>query len=253
MPARLLSTLVIILIAVAVITPAHSTLLTGGVQHADHLEPVKNALAPGKEFDKRNLPAMTDPLDANRWYQVPPWLAGRWHKENQTDFYRYDFRTNESDTTTRVQPASSDGVWGTQQDPTGQIWQFDPAPFVTTVDAGNDTVVQIVSLSQPILDTPQSFVRRSIDTQIRVDKTTNLIHTVECGEQITTYLQEESGLIKRETSAKVFDRFGQPLVLGKSFSYEKKIGPFVAENFYEGKNMREMLKKYLDKQDKLRD
>ncbi|MGE5872374.1 hypothetical protein ACQJ0S_27180, partial [Klebsiella pneumoniae] len=70
---------------------------------------------------------------------------------------------------------------------------------------------------EPVESNDVHFVRKSLDTQIRVDRMTNRIKAVESGEQLTTYTPEEAGLIKRESSAKVFDQQGLPTLLGKSF------------------------------------
>jgi hypothetical protein len=240
--------LVLLLMCAGIYLPADSIVLKGQIEHSDKLEPVNQALAPGAVFDEKNLGPLPDPTEANRWYKVPGWLAGSWHKDSQTDYYRYDFVNKSTDIATHVTEARSDGRWGTQQDPQGQVWQFDPAPFVTRVDAGDEMVVQLVSHSDPIDSSDQQFIRRSIDTQVRVDKQTNVIRTVECGEQITSYLPEIEGLVKRESSSKVFDRFGQPMILGKSFSYEKLIAPFAPQDEYKGKDLRELFKQFLDKQ-----
>jgi hypothetical protein len=225
--------------------PAHGLMLQAQVEHSERLQPVSNALAPGEVYDPRNLPTLPDSSAANHWYKVPRWLAGKWHKDSQTDYYRYDYTAKQTDTTTRVTEARGDGIWGTQIDDQGQIWQFNPAPFVTTLDGGDQTVVQIVTISEPVEDTDQYFVRRSVDTQIKVDKASNVIKAVESGEQITAYVAEENGLIKRESSSKVFDRFGQPLVLGKSFSYEKRIADFAPQDNYQGKDLRAMFQEFL--------
>jgi hypothetical protein len=225
--------------------PAHGLMLQAQVEHSERLQPISNALAPGQVFDPRNLPAMPDSTAANHWYKVPKWLVGKWHKDNQTDYYRYDYTAKQTDTTTRVTEARGDGTWGTQIDDQGQVWQYNPAPFVTTLDAGDQTVIQIVTTSEPIEDTDQYFVRRSVDTQLRVDKTTNVIKATESGEQITAYVAEEPGLIKRESSSKVFDRFGQPMVLGKSFSYEKRIADFAPQDNYQGKDLHAMFQEFI--------
>jgi hypothetical protein len=215
------------------------------VEHSERLQAVNPHLAPGELFDPANLPVLPDNSPANQWYQVPRWLAGKWHKDNQTDYFRFDYATKQTDTSTRVEEAKSDGIWGTQADSEGRIWQFNPAPFTTTVDAGNQIVVQIVRLSEPIQSSDACFVRRAIDTQIRVDRDTNIIRSVESGEQITSYIQESDGLVKRETSAKVFDKDGQPVLLGKSFAYEKRVADFSPQDSYEGKDLRALFQQFL--------
>jgi hypothetical protein len=246
MLVRLFSVFAICLVCLLA-TPVDSMVLKGSVEHSDRVQPIPDNLAPGQAFDRRNLPQVQDPTLANQWYKIPDWLAGTWHKETQTDFYRFDYATRQTDVTTRVQEARSNGVWGTQKDDQGQIWQFDPGPYVTMVDAGAQTVVEYVKSNQPVECSDQQFVSRSFDTQIRIDKATNEIRSVQSGEHINTYIPEGDGLIKRETSAKVFNRYGMPILLGKSFSYEQQIGPFVAQDNYMGNDMRTLLKQFLAK------
>lgn len=224
--------------------PCEGRLLTGEIEHADVVPPIEGKLRPGDIFDRGNLPAKTG-RGVNDWYRIPSWLAGRWHKEVQTDYYRFNYLTNDTDTSTRVHKASSDGTWGTQKDNQGNIWQFDPAPYSDVVDAGDETVVQIVRLCEPIESTVDRFVKRSIDTQLRVDKATGKIKSVETGEQITVITPQSDVLIKRETSSKVFDHTGKPLLKGKSFAYENRLAPFTPQNFYRGQDMRQLFQEFL--------
>jgi hypothetical protein len=220
-------------------------LLEGGVQHSERLAPIESKLAPGELFDPRNLPAQ--PSGAVRFFIIPSWLAGSWHKDSQTDFYRYNYLTKETDVTTRTEPARSDGAWGTQIDADGNVWQYDATPFQTTVDTGSEYVVQLVRSMEPVESNDTHFVRRSLDTQIRVDRMTNRIKAVESGEQLTTYTPEEAGLIKRESSAKVFDQQGLPTLLGKSFCYEKKIAQFAPQDSFQGKDMKALFAQFRQK------
>lgn len=235
-------------VTVGTILPAKAMLLQARIEHSERMPPIPASMSPGEQLDRSALPTATAGASVNHWYKVPSWLAGRWHKESQTDYYRYDYLSHQTDITTRVVEAKSDGIWGTQVDEKGQIWQFDSAPFVTSVDAGEQTVVQVVRVSDPIEQSDLHFVRRTVDTQIRIDKATNTIVSVESGEQITAYIPEGEGLIKRESSSKVFDRFGQPVVLGKSFSYEQKIDAFSPQNFYQGQDLRPLFKQFLESQ-----
>jgi hypothetical protein len=230
---------------VAVLSPcAPAKVLVGEIDHAETLQPLDPSLTAGEVFAPSKLPTINNE-PANKWYRIPAWLAGTWHKDSQTDYYRYTYKTNTTDTTTRTEPAKATGTWGTQQDDKGTIWQFDPAPFTATVDSGDDFVVQMVRTSEPIDVSDRRFVRRSVDTQIRVSKADGVIKSVESGEQITTYRPEGEGLIKRETSAKVFDPQGQPVLLGKSFAYENRISPFTPQDMYKGKNMKQLFQDFI--------
>jgi hypothetical protein len=100
-------------------------------------------------------------------------------------------------------------------------------------------------MSVPLESSEKYFVRRSLDTQIRVDKMTGRIKAVESGEQLTTYTPEQDGLVKRESSSKVFDDQGRPLLLGKSFSYETRIAPFAPQDTYQGTDVKQLFQQFM--------
>lgn len=245
MNKRTHSTLLGICLALTLSAPSgQAKTLVGEIDHSETLQPLDPSIAVGEIFEPSKLPTL-ESQPSNKWYRIPNWLAGTWHKDSQTDYYRYNYKTDKTDTTTRTEPAKATGTWGTQQDDKGTIWQFDPAPFTATVDSGDDFVVQMVRSSEPIDVSDRKFVRRSIDTQIRVSKTNGVIKSVESGEQLTTYRPEGDGLIKRETSAKVFDTQGQPILLGKSFAYENRVNGFTPQDTYKGKDMKKLFQEFL--------
>lgn len=223
--------------------PCHGRMLTGEIQHSDVVPPIEGNLRPGDIFDRGNLPNRTG-LGVNDWYRIPTWLGGTWHKESQTDYYLYNYLNNTTNTTPRVQTARSNGKWGTQRDSNGQLWQFDPAPYSDVVDAGDEKVVQIIRVSEALESSDNRFIKRSIDTQMRVDKATGRIKSVETGEQITTFTPQSDVLIKRDTSSKVFDHSGKAILRSKSFAYENRLGPFTPQDFYRGQDMRQLFQEF---------
>ncbi len=244
---KLKSLLAFSFIFAALCQDGSAKLLVGEVEHAEKLRPVEQALTPGAVFDPANLP--TPPAGAIRFFRIPKWLGGTWHKESQTNFYRYNYVTKQTDIAVRTEPARADGAWGTQVDQDGNIWQFDATPFQTTVDSGTEYVVELVRSSEPVeTGDTHIFLRRSVDTQIRIDKMTNRINSVESGEQLTTYIPEQDGLVKRDSSAKVFDKDGQPMLLGKSFCYETRISPFAPQDTFQGKDMKALFAEFIKKQ-----
>jgi hypothetical protein len=214
------------------------------VEHREAVAPVESGLEAGEIFDSKKLPEDFTDHTISDWYEIPNWLAGKWHKETQTDYYRYNYLTKVTDNTRYTRQASSDGIWGIQSDLSGHFWQFAAAPFSQYVDTETETIVQIVRLSESLECTGDRFVKRSVDTQLRVNKTTGKITSVETGEEISVFSPESDTMIKRETSSKVFDQTGKPVLLGLSLSFESKIGPFEAQNFYRGQNTRKLFLEY---------
>jgi hypothetical protein len=223
---------------------AEATVLYGTVEHSESVQPIDNDLRPGDIFSRGNVPSR-GLSDQNYWYRVPAWLAGVWHKESQTDYYLYNFKTGETDNTRHERVARSDGRWGTQRDASGSIWQLDPVPYSETIDAGSDNVVQIVRVCDPIEVDGNLFGKRTMNMQLRIDKETGQIKQAESGEEITYFSPQADGSIKRETSSKVFDPQGKPILLGKSISYESKIAEFTPQPSYNGKDTQTLLNQFL--------
>jgi len=218
-------------------------LLMGEVQHMESIEPVPDNLRPGNTFSKESIPGLG--YTGNTWYKIPEWLAGIWHKESQTDYFLYNYSSNSMDSSVRKQTAISDGRWGMQKDDSGNVWQYDPLPYTQTIDAGAQSIVQVVRVCEPIELDGRRFAKRSVVTEIRTDKATGKILATQTGELISYFIPQSDNLIKRETSSKVFDSNGQPILLGRSYSYENRLTWFQAQDFYLGKDMRALFKQFL--------
>lgn len=219
--------------------------LRAEINHSDVADPVEAKLLPGQVFDIANLPPGATG-DANNWYKIPKWLAGTWHKDSQTNSYQFNYLTRQEDNTPRTVIAKGNGIWGTQTDAQGEIWEFNPAPYVDTVDGGTDTIVQLVRSNEPIEATSDRFVKNTVDTQLRVDKATGRIKTVQTAEQISTYTIDSPGVLKRETSSKVFGHDGKPIMLARSVAYENKIAEYQPRDTLNGKNLKSMFQEYLE-------
>lgn len=220
------------------------TVLKASIEHSEVMAPVENDLSPGTVFDPRNLPGVAASKN-NNWYKIPSWLAGVWHKENQVDYYRYNYRTRVEDNTAHTILARSNGFWGMQQDGDGNVWEFNPAPYMDTVDGGAETIIQYIRSSTPIEISEKRFVNSTVDTQMRVDKATGKIVSVQTGEQITVYTPVSQEVIKRDTSSKVFDHDGRPVILGRSYTYEKRTGQFQPRDEMGSQNLKDLFRQFL--------
>ncbi len=219
--------------------------LRAEINHSDVADPVEAKLMPGQVYDSANLPAGAEG-DTNNWYKIPKWLAGTWHKDTQTNSYLYNYVTRQEDSAQRTVVAKGNGVWGYQTDGQGQIWEFNPAPYVDTVDGGTDTIVQLIRSSERVEISDSRFVKNTLDTQLRVDKSTGVIKTVQTAEQISTYTIDSPGVLKRETSSKIFGHDGRPLMLARSIAYESKVAEYQPRDVINGKNLKSMFQEYLD-------
>jgi hypothetical protein len=240
---RVLLSALFLFFILAAAPQVHARLLVGEVQHMESVEPVPDNLRPGSTFSKDSVPGLG--YTGNTWYKIPEWLAGIWHKESQTDYYVYSYANNSMDSSVHKQVARSDGRWGMQKDDSGNVWQYDPLPYTQTIDAGTQSIVQVVRVCEPIELDGRRFAKRSVVTEIRTDKATAKIVSVQTGEEISYFIPQSDNLVKRETSSKVFDSNGQPILLGRSYSYENRLTWFQEQDFYLGKDMRVLFKQFL--------
>lgn len=222
---------------------AFATTLQVEVAHSEYMPALDKSLAPGQVFEESKLPGGGSP--ANSWYSIPVWLAGTWHKETQTDYYLYNFVTGVTDNQPKTEIARSNGVWGTQVDKSGTIWQYNPAPYSDTVDGGTDWIIQNIRKSEPLESNNARFVKRTVDTQLRVNKSTGRILSVETGEQITTYTPLMDGTVRRDGSSKVFGTDGRPLMLAKSVTFEQRVAGFKPNDTYRGLDMKRLFRDFL--------
>lgn len=225
--------------------PADSKVLKAEINHSEVADPIEAKLLPGQIFDEANLPAGASG-DTNNWYRIPKWLAGTWNKESQTNSYSLNYATKQEDTTSHTVVARGKGVWGTQTDIKGEIWEFNPAPYVDTVDGGSDTIVQLIRSTEPLDASEDVFVKSTVDTQLRVDKATGRIKSAQTAEQISTYTLDSPGVLKRETSSKIFAHDGKPVMLARSVAFETKVADYAPRDTIEGKNVKALFQEYLE-------
>lgn len=224
---------------------ALATTLQVEVSHAEYMPALDKSLAPGQVYEESSLKGAASSSKQNNWYSIPSWLAGTWHKETQTDYYLYNFVTGTTDNRTKTELARSNGTWGTQIDRSGTIWQYNPAPYSDTVDGGTDWIIQNIRTSEPLESNNTRFVKRTVDTQLRVNKGTGRIVSVETGEQITTYTPLMDGTVRRDGSSKVFGTDGRPLMLAKSVTFEQRISDFKPNDNYRGLDMKRLFRDFL--------
>jgi hypothetical protein len=241
---RALPTVVLIILCFLSAGTADARLLEAKIEHSESMEPLSPNLQPGATFSNDNLPGAAQ-KNLGNWYKIPAWLGGVWHSERQTDYYNYSYQSNTTDNTPHVRVARADGRWGIQKDSHGTIWQYDPVPSTESIDAGDEIVMQIVRIAESLELGDERFGRRSINTQIRVDKTTGTIKASETGEEISYYIPQSEVMVKVETSSKVFDSMGRATLLSKSVTYESRLLPFEEQDNYRGKDMKALFLQFL--------
>src|SRR5690606_29896327 len=102
-------------------------LLSGGIKHAQEMEPLAPALQAGSRFDERELRKI---VPQDYWYRIPVWLAGVWQRDEQNVLksrsLTWKSKLKDAFTPVRMGLFKSQAQfgWGHQVDTMGSIWNY---------------------------------------------------------------------------------------------------------------------------------
>lgn len=188
---------------------AKMPLLKGTIVLDEYLSPMPDALMPGNGFD--NSFSVVSVSAGDKWYQVPPWMAGRWTHRGKETATRTDVTTGKSETRELEIAAGSSGSWGCVKDKNGVIW--DRAPIGEWLEwQYKDHPVEhgcAISGQTKLLDNGQ-FVIKSIDLLVSADKSSGKILSAAKSESIHTYTSNPDSSISVHSVGRTFDRSGHP-------------------------------------------
>ncbi len=160
-------------------------------------------------------------------FQIPDWLAGTWQRAMSTEQSRIELPSGKKLKTTGQTEARSTDRFGSYQDKSGQVWQiFDPARATGEVDRG--TVMDCHVVTGYNLE---SVDNKSVSVEVQayhlvVSKDgRRIVHSYQ-DEELNTYSLVVDGVVKTDSSVKVFDAMGKPKLLTRSVSQIRRIKPF---------------------------
>ena len=210
----------------AITTP--KAFLRGGVVHSEQMAPVQPGLKVGDTFDESKL----DKGSATRsWYRVPPWLAGKWQCDEQTQTLRQDYKTGAVNSNLVRLQVRSDVTYGIQRDRLGGLWDFIDMPQMREVSSEKEVDKDLHTDDSVIFDSDARVIIRFVCTRTAVDNTTNTIRGVFQFEQFSTYFPYGPDATRIEASMKFFDQGGKPTSLLKAWKIGHRIAPVELKNF----------------------
>jgi hypothetical protein len=197
------------------------------VEHSEQLTPVQPGLKVGATFDEANLEKGTA---TRSWYRVPPWLAGKWQSDEQTQMSNYDYTTGV--TTSQKAPAAghSSVTYGSQRDRAGGIWDFIDMPRLAEVTSDRAIYKDLHTNDSVVFDADARVVMSFVCTRTSVDKATNTIVSVYQYEQFNAYTPNAQDTIRVDASKKSFDQGGKATNLSKAWMLSRKVAPFSLNN-----------------------
>ncbi|MBX9690925.1 MAG: hypothetical protein K2Z81_00965 [Cyanobacteria bacterium] len=160
-------------------------------------------------------------------FQIPDWLAGTWQRAMSTEKSRIELPSGKKLKAAGQTEARSTDRFGTYRDKSGQIWQvFDPSRATGEVDRG--TVMDCHAVTDYNLE-PVDNRTIAIEVQayhLVVSKDgRRIVHSYQ-DEEMNTYSLVVDGVVKTDSSVKVFDSLGKPRLLTRSVSQIRRIKPF---------------------------
>lgn len=232
-----------------------TTHLEGGVDHKVDLAPGLSALKPGGDFSIDFL----RPQPNDSWVKIPSWLAGTWRSLNVLRTFRYDEKSGQTDNSSQIIQKTSREIFGLQQDSAGDIWTLSINPNPTlgqerTLEGSEGMPGQVTAIDSYAIsknDYQQAGTDRatisSSSEEIRVDKATNKIVSIETQKIIRKFSLLEDGLVSCLCEQTSFDKDGTPASKQKFVIVSRRIENFKNQDDLNAIKLKSSFEKYLDK------
>jgi hypothetical protein len=211
----------------AVFAQAQKGVLQAGVEHAEQLAPVQSALKIGATFNEAKLEKAAP---TKIWYRVPPWMAGKWQYDDQTQTSYQDCKTGATDSAVTHWQVHSIETWGSQRDRLGGVWDVMTLPFVSDVTSAKEIDKDLHNDDSVVFDSDAKVIARYVFTRAEVDKA-KTIRSVYQMEQFTSLFPGGPKMLRSEASLKKFDDRGNAIYLTKSWRIAHKTAPVQFNNY----------------------
>lgn len=196
------------------------------ISHSDYLPSLPPALHKGSQFEgwsNTGLPKSRKKKGVEK-FLIPKWLAGQWQRTRSTETKRIKLPEGKPLKTTGTTVAKTVDSFGTYLDGSGKIWQvFNPKRAVGEVDRGDVMDHHRVMKYKIEILSPKSVCVEVTASHLVVTKKKHRIVKSFQDEELNTYTILPNGQLKTESSVKVFDQLGKPVLLTHSVSNVSKI------------------------------
>ncbi|HEY9784508.1 MAG TPA: hypothetical protein V6D17_03830 [Candidatus Obscuribacterales bacterium] len=223
-PALVLFAATLVVIVIARCYGATPTRLSGGVVHSEVLDPVPSTQRPGRVF--RPVSVSPGSMKSARRFKVPDWLAGIWQRSEAREVSRIELPSGRVLKPVGRAVARVNDAFGTYRDKNGQVWQiFDPVRAHGQVDRGAAIDYHRVHTYDLIITGPKSAVVEVQATHTLVSKSNHKILNVYQDEELNKYSPLPDGRLATDSSVKVFDMDGKPILLTRTVSNQVRLPP----------------------------
>lgn len=165
-------------------------------------------------------------LKNNAKIKVPHWLAGTWERRETNETSRFDLVNKKALKAVGRQAARVVDVFGTTKDKNGQVYMSIPLNAAGSVDRGGFIDYHRV-LSYQLVETGKNSCLVKVQARHSVvDKASRRVVQSYQDEELNSYKLVAPGLLRTDSSVKVFDEKGSPILLTKAISNERRIKGF---------------------------
>lgn len=159
--------------------------------------------------------------------QVPFWLAGQWQRFETNEISRKELPSGKALPAVGRQAAVVTDVFGTYKDKKGRIFMLVPLMTTGCVDRGFALDYHKVRKYELLITGPKTAVIKVQASHQVVNKRTRKVEKSYQDEELNQYTLVGEGLVRTDSSVKVFDQMGNPNMLTKAVSTEKRIRRFI--------------------------
>ncbi len=178
-----------------------------------------------RQLAQQNVHATGSAARRNQKVQikVPLWLAGQWQRTETNEISRKDLPSGKALKPVGKQPAIVTDNFGLFKDRRGNVFMIVPLGAVGAIDRGFAVDYHQVKKYDLVLLGKNSALVKVQATHRVVDKKEQKVIAAYQDEELTTYTLVRDGLVKNESSVKVFDQMGKPKLLTRAVSVERRV------------------------------
>ncbi len=155
--------------------------------------------------------------------KVPLWLAGQWQRTESTETSRKELPSGKALKAVGKQTAIVTDNFGLFKDRRGNVFMIIPLGNVGAIDRGFAVDYHQVKKYDLVMLGKNSALVKVQATHRVVDKKGQKVIAAYQDEELTKYTLVSDGLVKNDSSVKVFDQMGQPKLLTRAVSVERRV------------------------------
>ncbi len=176
-----------------------------------------------REAAEQNVLATAAKRPGKLQIKVPFWLAGQWQRTESNELSRKELPSGKELKPIGKQAARVTDYFGTYKDRRGNVFMIVPLGAAGAVDRGFAVDYHRVKKYEMILDGKNSAVIKVQAVHKVVSKKDKRVVEAYQDEELNRYTLIRDGLVKNDSSVKVFDQLGQAKLITRAVSTERRV------------------------------